>query len=479
MTAPIELIEQRQIAAAELKARRGARRSLIEFAQFTLPRFQTNWHLEFLAKELENVMNGKTKRLMVFMPPRHGKSELVSVRFPSFYLGNNPQNQVIGCSYSGSLANSFSNATRAVISSAAYQRLWPLKFEIDSATHWKLAGKENARNSYIAAGVGGGISGEGADLLIIDDPIKNAEEADSFVIREKQFEWYKTTARTRLQPGGAIVIVLTRWHEDDLAGRLLKLAKEDKNADQWKVILLPASNPEGILCIPNQIGSYDALWPENYPYEELMRIKASVGTRTWSALFQQRPVSGQGRVWKREWFKYYKSKDLPKNFDVELWSWDMTFKETKDSDFVVGQYWGFRGKEKYLLRQIREKMDFPKACDKVVQAARETPRAFRKLIEEKANGNAVISTLKNVIEGIKPIPKTAGKEACWHAATPAWERGEVWVPDPSEQPWVHDFVDELCGVPEGALHDDQADAAAQAVNFMTQSTRSAILEFRI
>jgi predicted phage terminase large subunit-like protein len=471
--------EIRQEAAGELKVRRGARKSLLEFCHFTLPRYQANWHLEFLCKELENVMHGKTKRLMVFMPPRHGKSETISVRFPAFYLGNKPQNQVIACSYSGSLAHNFSNSCRGVMQGPAYQRLWPVKFDTDSTTHWKLAGKENERNSYIAAGVGGGISGEGANLLIIDDPIKNAEEADSFVIREKQWDWYRTTARTRLQPGGAIVLVLTRWHEDDLAGRLLRQMKADKDADQWKVILLPAMNTDGLGAIPKAIGTYSALWGENYPHDELLRIKSTVGSRTWSALYQQRPTSGMGKIWKREWFRYYKIADLPKHFDTQLWSWDMTFKETKDSDFVVGQLWGFLGSRKFLLRQVREKMDFPKTCDKVYSTAKETPQAYFKLIEEKANGPAVIQALKNVIEGIKPIPKTAGKEACWQASTPAFESGDVWLPDPNEQPWVHDFVDELCGVPEGALHDDQADAAAQAINFMNVSTKCTVMEFRV
>jgi predicted phage terminase large subunit-like protein len=481
MTKPLSVTREERLTAAarELLARRGARRSLIEFCQFTLPRFQTNWHLEFLAKELEKVMWGKTKRLMIFMPPRHGKSEMVSVRFPAFYLLGKPQNQVIACSYSGSLAYNFSNACRQVMQGQAFQRLWPVQFTTDAATHWQIKGKENNRNSYIAAGVGGGISGEGADLLIIDDPVKNAEEADSFVIREKQWDWYRTTARTRLQPNAAIVVVQTRWHEDDLSGRLLRAMRDDPKADQWKVILLPAIN-DSSLCVPSCIGPYDALWPEQYPPDQLSSLKATVGPRTWSALFQQRPSSSEGRFWKREWFKhFYKRQDRPTRFDEELWSWDMTFKETKDSDFVVGQHWGRIGPKKYLLHQVRARMDFTKTCAELIRVSSRTLDARKKLIEDKANGPAIISALKDTIEGIIAVPKTSSKEACWAAATTDFEAGDVIFPHPDEEPWVHDVIDELCSVPEGALFDDQADATAQAINYWRQQHKQAFMELRI
>jgi predicted phage terminase large subunit-like protein len=468
------------MAATELLARRGARKSLIEYAQFTLPRFQTNWHLEFLARELEQVMYGVTKRLMVFMPPRHGKSELVSVRFPGYYLGNKPQKQVIATSYSGSLAFAFSAALRDSMKSEAYQRLWPVKFQTDNNATWMLKGKENGRPNYIAAGVGGPISGQGADLLLIDDPVKNAEEADSFVYREKAWQWYNTTARTRLQPNGSIVIVQTRWHEDDLSGRLLNLMRSDPNADQWKVILLPAINTDGS-TIPKQIGMYDALWPGQYPHSELLSIKASVGSRTWSALYQQRPTAASGKFWKRNWFRFYRRKDLPTHFESVIWSWDMTFKDKKDSDFVVGQLWGRLGSKKYLIYQVRERMDFTGTCAKVVEVSNIRPISHKVLVEDKANGPAIINSLKEYCPQltIVAVPKTSSKEACWAAATPDWEAGDVLFPHPDEEPWVHDIVDELCGVPEGALFDDQADAAAQAINHWRTMFRSAMLEFKI
>ena len=227
-------------AAQELLARRLARKNLISFCHYTMPTYESASHLELLADKLEAVERGEIKRLMVFMPPRHGKSETCSIRFPAWYLGRNPQNQIIGCSYSEGLAYTFSYAIRETIGGGRYQKLWPLQLDTSGAVRWQLANKENLRASYIAAGVGGGITGEGANLLIIDDPVKNAEEAESQTYRDKTFSWYQTTARTRLQPDGAVVLIQTRWHKSDLAGCLIDLADSDPQADQWLIIKMKA-----------------------------------------------------------------------------------------------------------------------------------------------------------------------------------------------------------------------------------------------
>jgi hypothetical protein len=241
---------------------------------------------------------------MIFMPPRHGKSEMASIRFPAWCYGRDPQKQIIGCSYAENLAYSFSYAVRETIESPSYQRLWTLKLDKAGAIRWQIAGKENRRDSYIAAGVGGGITGEGADILIIDDPVKNADEANSKVYRDKVWQWYITTARTRLQPGGAIILIMTRWHVDDLAGRLLRVAQNDLQADQWEVLHLKA------------IDNGKALWPEKYSLETLERLRAGqidnpdepgAGSRAFAALYQGEPVVAEGNIINRRWWNIIKS----------------------------------------------------------------------------------------------------------------------------------------------------------------------------
>jgi hypothetical protein len=232
-------------ASLEIVRRRSAQSRLIDFCQFTMPTYQRASHLQTLSEKLEAVESGKLKRLMIFMPPRHGKSELCSIRFPAWYLGRNQQKQIIGCSYAENLAYTFSYAVRETISTIAYQRLWKIGLDTSGSVRWQLANKDNKRSSYIAAGVGGGITGEGADLLIIDDPVKNAEEAESQTIRDKVYQWYITTARTRLQPDAAVILVQTRWHAMDLAGMLLADADKDPKADQWLVVRMRAIQEEG------------------------------------------------------------------------------------------------------------------------------------------------------------------------------------------------------------------------------------------
>ena len=251
-----------QEAAAELQSRRQAKTHLIDFIQYTLPSFPNPAHQRQLARKLEDVEAGKVKNLIVIMPPRHLKSETCSIRYPAWFLGRNPQKAVIGCSYSDNKAYTFSYAVREIISSSKYQKLWPLKLQTTGAMHWQLADKNDLRPSYIAAGVGGGITGEGADLLIIDDPLKNSEEANSQTVRDSIWQWYITTAMTRLQPDGSKIIIMTRWHTDDLVGRLLKVAQTDSKADQWEVLHLPA------------IKDGQALWPDKFPLEYLEKVRA-------------------------------------------------------------------------------------------------------------------------------------------------------------------------------------------------------------
>ena len=436
-------------AGAVLQRRRQARSSLIFFAQWTFPAYEPALHLVNLAEHLERLERREITRLMVFSPPRHGKTELVSIRFPSWYLGRHPQHQVIGCSYTESLAYSNSWAVRQVISVPSYQSLWPTTFEKEGATHWQIAGKENQRASYIAAGVGGGITGEGANLLILDDPVKNQEEAESPLIREKMWQWYVNVARTRLEPNACICLIMTRWHQDDLAGRLLAQAAADSRADQWTVLHLRAFE-DG-----------KALWPERYDVNALLNIRASIGSRAFTALYQGEPSAAEGNVFKREWLRYY---SMRPEFKRVVQSWDTAFKEKEGNDYSVCQLWGEAENGYYLIDLWRARVAFPDLVAAFKAAyQRDHPQAV--LVEDAASGQSLIQVIRRETAiPILPVKVDRDKVARANAVTPLFESGRVFLPE--GVPWLMDYVEELAAFPS-AEHDDQVDATTQALLYLT------------
>ena len=269
---------------------RQARQSLLRFTEYTNPLYQRAGHHELIADKLEAVERGDIDRLMIFMPPRHGKSELASKRFPAWCLGRDPKRQIIAASYNSDLANDFGRNVRNLVAEPEFGQVFPnVSLAADSQAANRM--NTNAGGAYVAAGVGTAVTGRGAHIALIDDPFKDREEADSERRRELVWDWYRSTLYTRLMPGGAVVLIQTRWHEDDLAGRIL-----EQEADQWTVLELPAISASG-----------EALWPGWYPIEALERIKATVGPREWSALYQQRPQPDEGTFFRREWFTECKS----------------------------------------------------------------------------------------------------------------------------------------------------------------------------
>ena len=267
-------------------AARQARNSLLGFTEFTNPLYQRARHHTLIAEALEEVERGDNDRLMIFMPPRHGKSELASKRFPAWCLGRDPKRQIIAASYNSDLANDFGRNVRNIVAEPEFGQVFP---SVSLAPDSQAANRMNTNHggAYVAAGVGTAVTGRGAHIALIDDPFKDREEADSERRRDLVWDWYRSTLFTRLMPGGAIVLIQTRWHEDDLAGRLL-----EQEPDQWRVLELPALNDDG-----------EALWPEWYDVRTLERIKATVGPREWSALYQQKPQPDEGTFFRREWFK--------------------------------------------------------------------------------------------------------------------------------------------------------------------------------
>lgn len=301
----------------ELEARK-AKRSLLAFTEFTNPLYQRANHHELIAEKLEAVERGEIDRLMIFMPPRHGKSELASKRFPAWCLGRDPNRQIIAASYNSDLANDFGRNVRNIVAEPEFGQVFPgVSLAPDSQAANRM--NTNRGGSYVAAGVGTAVTGRGAHIALIDDPFKDREEADSERRRELVWDWYRSTLFTRLMPGGAIVLIQTRWHEDDLAGRLL-----EQEADQWDVLDLPAINKDN-----------EALWPEWYPLNVLERIKNTIGPREWSALYQQQPQPDEGTFFQREWFKTWEK--LP---NVRYYGTSDYAVTDDGGDYTVHRVWG-------------------------------------------------------------------------------------------------------------------------------------------
>lgn len=302
--------------------RRHARNRLIDFTRYTQPKFQVAAHHAIIAEALESVERGECDRLMIFAPPRHTKSELASRRFPAWYLGRHPDRQVITTTYAAEFAQDFGRDVREIVASPEFGKLYPnttLAPDSTSRGRWHT----NHGGVYFSVGVGGPITGRGAHLALIDDPLKNRQDAESQVMRETVWHWYTSTLRTRLMPGGVIVLICTRWHEDDLAGRLL--AMQERGGEQWRVVSLPALNEAG-----------DALWPEWYPLGELQRIKSAIGPRDWLSLYQQTPTAETGTFFQLDWFRRYS--DVPRSLNVYM-SGDFAVTDN-NGDYTELAAWG-------------------------------------------------------------------------------------------------------------------------------------------
>ena len=462
--------------------RRSATKHLDSFILYTYSEYKMGWvHKEIcdtLDQFLRDVEAQKSPRLIICQPPRSGKSEIVSRRFPAYALGKNPDLQIIATSYSADLVSRFNRDVQRIIDDDIYREIFPsttlngrnVKTDakgayIRTSDLFEVVGH---KGSYRSTGVGGGITGQGADILIVDDPIKDRAEANSPTIREKLWDWYTSTAYTRLSPGGGVIVMATRWHTDDLIGRLIQKMQEG-SGDKFDVIIYPAIAEQDE---PHRKAG-EALHPERYDLEQLNAIRQTIGPQDWSALYQQRPVPEGGAVFKIAAFKRWNSTNLPPAFDQILGSWDMTFKDSKSSDYVVGQVWGRKGVDLYLLDLFRGQWDFTKTLEMFALMTAKYPRTHRWLIEDKANGSAIISVLKKQIHGITPITPTESKLERAYAITPLIEAGNVYIPESAT--WLANFEDELLNFPAGA-HDDQVDSMTQALNFARQHTVSTIPE---
>lgn len=440
-----QLRELKQQARLEL-----ARTHFVDYFSLSNPTYYHMQHTLYISEYLDRIANGEQLNLIVEVPPRHGKSALITETFPSYYLMKNPSKKVISTAYSDSLARKFGRLNRN-----KYKEFAKPLFELDMSFDNSSSGNWSTADggTMISTGIMGSLTGEGADLMIIDDPVKNKHEANSKTYRDRVWDEWEATLSTRLHDGASVIVVQTRWHEDDLTGRLL-----DGDGREWIRIRLPALAEDEDDLLGREIGQ--ALAPElGYGIEWADSKKKETGSRTWNSLYQQRPSAEEGSIFLRKWWRYYDV--LPHKFDEQLISWDLTFKGDAESDFVVGQVWGRKGADFYLIDQIRDRMDFPTTLKTIKNVSNKYRRIRTILIEEKANGSAVISSLNREISGIIPINPKDSKEVRAQAVTPLIEAGNVYIPNNAN--YTSDFVEETASFPHGK-NDDVVDAMTQALN---------------
>jgi predicted phage terminase large subunit-like protein len=397
--------------------------------------------------------------------PTHN-SQRASRRFPTWCLVRNPEMRIVNASYEHGVARRWGRAVRNDIVTHPELGL-AVRSDTKAAHEWQLDGHEGG---MYCAGVGGALTGRPVDLLIIDDPVKGPKEADSPTYRDAVWDWWESVASTRLAPGAPVVLIMTRWHEDDLAGRLIR-----DEPGMWKVLNIPAQadhRPEYGETDPlgRSPGEY-MLSARGRTVEQWERIRTDRGSRVWSALYQGRPSPGEGLIFRRDWWKFYETPQwvdddgerLTLTFDEVVQSWDMAFKDTDQSDFVVGQVWGRRGGDAYLLDQVRGRMSFVETCMKVRTLSAKWPQSNAKLVEDKANGPAVISSLSRTVPGLIAVQPEGSKVARASAISPFAEAGNVWLPAPELAPWVGELVEECASFPL-STNDDQVDALSQALS---------------
>jgi len=394
---------------------------------------------------------------MVLMPPRHGKSEMISLRFPCWYLAKHPTDYMVQAGYAESIALTHSRRARDIFIAPEMFRLFPnIYYRPERAAQESIVPERQAAHewgtkqggSYYAVGIGGGLTGRGFNIGIIDDPVKDEEEAASQTIREKVWEWYGKVFRTRAEPDASIIVVMTRWHQDDLVGKLLKQAREDPTADQWKILHFSAIDNE------------QALWPKRYDLEELKKIRSSIGGRAFESLYQGNPTIAEGQIVKREWWKYYQE---PAHILRVIHSWDTAFKDRAQNDYSVCTVWGEAKHGFYLLDVWRGKVEFPE-LKQVAIALYDRDKPSLVLVEDKASGQSLIQEMqRNTRIPAFPVKVDRDKIARAYSVTPLIEAGKVLLPESA--PWLFDYIEEMSAFPN-AEHDDQVDSTTQALSFM-------------
>lgn len=435
------------------------------FAMLANPDFQIPPHIDLINRRLMAVARGEVKRLMINLPPRNGKSWMVNWYFPCWYLGWNPDKRVMLTAYGSTFAKDWGRKVRETLK-AYGPRVWGVRprKDIGTADSWEM---EQHSGGMKTAGVGGDVTGRGGHLVIIDDPVKSGEEAVSETYQQRTWEWYTSTLIPRQEPNAAIILVMTRWHENDLAGKIEAQARQE--GDEWEVLSIPALAEEGDL-LGREVG--DILWPERFSREWLLGQRAEMGEFWWAAEYQQNPVPPEGAVFPTGCFQEWTV--LPAYFDSVILSMDCSFTDKISSSYAVIQAWGTRDANLYLLDQWRDRVRYSAARDALRRMAAKHPLATAKLIEETAGGFAILDDLKHEIGGLIPIKvagKGGGKLGRARAVEPLIQARNVWVPERASCPWVDGFLTECQAFPVGR-HDDQVDAMTMALGWLRKGTRA-------
>jgi predicted phage terminase large subunit-like protein len=422
------------------------------------------WHLDALAQHLEAVSRGQIRKLLISVPPRHTKSLLVSVMWPCWEWTSRPELRWLFASYAESLAIRDLVRARRLIMSSWYQRNWGHLVQLAPDQNEKRRVDLESGGHRLALGIGSAVTGQGGSRLVIDDP-HHVAEAESEAVRTAVLDWHDTVWSTRADDPRttARVVVGQRVHSKDLIAHL-------QEQGGWELLALPAEFEPARRCTTSigwadpRTAEGELLWPARFGADQIADAKRMLGSYAYSAQFQQRPAPAGGGLVKRGWFRFYEEK--PPDLTGHMLSIDCAFKETATSDFVVIQCWAKRKADRYLLDQFRRRVDFVGTIAALRMMSARWPEAGLKLVENKANGEAVISSLKHEIAGIVPFNPRESKQARMAAVAPQIESGNVYLPHQGIAPWIDEFLEEVSSFPVGA-HDDQIDAMSQALAQMS------------
>jgi len=438
--------------------------------------FVDGWHIGAVCEHLQAVSDGQIRNLIINIPPRHTKSLTTSVIWPAWEWGpyGKPQTRWMFTSYAASLAERDSVKCRRLIQSPVYQRYWGHVFN--------LMGDQNAKERYdnnkggyrLASGVDGVSTGEGGDRLVVDDPHK-LTEIYSAPMRKRSIDWWDQAMATRGNNPltSARVIIMKRGHQDDLTGHILSTY-----GSLYEVLMLPAEYEPKRRCVTSlgfpdkRTKEGELLWKNRFDRKAIDDLKKSLGRYGTAAQLQQRPDLLEGNIIQHNWLRFYRRSDLlTLSFDFVCQSWDMTFKDTRGTDYVAGQVWGICGANYYLLDRLKRRMAFIETQEAVTNMAAKWPQCTAIYVENTANGPAIIDSLKRKIRGIIPVNVSGEKTARLIAVSPIVEAGNVYLPSTEDAPWVTEFIDEICSVPN-APNDDEADAFSQALNETARRIRN-------
>ncbi len=449
------LILLEELEDAEKKEK--ARHTFMGFVNKVWPAFIEGRHHKIMANAFERVASGELKRLIVNMPPRHTKSEFASFLLPAWFLGNYPEKKIIQSAHTAELSVGFGRKVRNLVDSDDYKSVFPnvlLRSDSKAAGRWST----NKGGEYFAIGVGGAVTGKGADLLVIDDPHSEQEgQSSDPSVFDRVYDWYTSGPRQRLQPGGSIIVVMTRWHKRDLTGQILKSSLQRVGSDEWELIEFPALMP-----------SDEPLWPEFWPKDELEALRNELPAPKWNAQYQQNPTSEEGALVKREWWKTWE-KDKPPMCEFIIQSWDTAFLKTQRADFSACTTWGVfyhpdgSGIEQpniILLDAHKERLEFPELKKTAYEMWVDwQPDAF--IVEAKAAGTPLIFELRAMGIPVSEYTPSRGNDKISrvNAVSDLFASGIVWAP---ELRFAEEVIEEFAAFPSGE-HDDLVDSSTQAL----------------